>query len=101
MVAQPVLPTGGLVGWRYLVRTEASQSELVRRSPDISRESAHFRDRIANIETAADLVADRQLLKVALGAFGLDDDIDAGCWKTAQFAPTPWPTSWSTSDTAR
>jgi len=33
--------------------------------------------RIASVSTAEDLVADRRLLTVALGAFGLDDDIDS------------------------
>ena len=36
----------------------------------------NFREKIESIKTAEDLVADRELLSVALGAFGLDDDIN-------------------------
>ncbi|WP_306456135.1 DUF1217 domain-containing protein [Octadecabacter ascidiaceicola] len=35
-----------------------------------------FRERIGGVRTAEDLVQDRELLEVALGAFGLDDDIN-------------------------
>ena len=44
-----------------------------RRAP---REIAYFEEKIAAVTTAADLVADRRLLKVALGAFGLEGEID-------------------------
>ncbi|MEO0912022.1 MAG: DUF1217 domain-containing protein [Pseudomonadota bacterium] len=36
----------------------------------------YFKENIANVLTAEELVADRQLFKVALGAFGLDSEID-------------------------
>ncbi len=37
---------------------------------------AYFEANIGKVETAADLVGDRRLLKVALGAFGMDGEID-------------------------
>lgn len=72
----PVLPAGGYAGWRFLQQTLPAQTEAFGQSPGITRLATHFRDRIGAVETAADLVADRQLREVALGAFGLDDDID-------------------------
>lgn len=40
------------------------------------RDTQAFLDRVADIRTAKEFVQDRQVLKVALGAFGLDGDID-------------------------
>ena len=78
MSFQPIVPTGGIAGWKILNRTMARQSTSFEKSAVIQRESAHFREKIASVHSAKDLVADRQLLKVALGAFGLDEDIDKG-----------------------
>ncbi|WP_380055183.1 DUF1217 domain-containing protein [Falsihalocynthiibacter sp. SS001] len=44
-------------------------------SPLIGREVAYFKDNIGEIATAHDLVNDRTVLKVALGAFGLEADL--------------------------
>lgn len=76
MSFQPVLPLGGYGGWRFLDRTLASQQDAFSRSPEIRRDTEYFRQRIGAIDSAEDLVADRRLLRVALGAFGLQDDID-------------------------
>jgi hypothetical protein len=75
MSFQPALPVGGYAGWQFLKRTmEAQQAQFVR-GPALQRDAAHFRERIGEITTAEELVKDRQLLRVALGAFGLDDDL--------------------------
>ena len=73
---QPVVPLDGVAGWRFLERTEAAQRETFDKSAQIAREVAYFKENIAGIRTAEELVADRMLLKVALGAFGLDEEID-------------------------
>ncbi|WP_242494157.1 DUF1217 domain-containing protein [Salipiger sp. IMCC34102] len=73
---QPILPLTGYVGWTFLQRTLDTQQETFAASPRIERQTDHFRERIADITTAEDLVKDRQLLQVALGAFGLDEDLD-------------------------
>ncbi|WP_126978927.1 DUF1217 domain-containing protein [Frigidibacter oleivorans] len=70
-----VLPAGGFAGWTYLNRTMEAQKTAFAGQPTVARDVAHFRDQIATARTAADLVADRRLLTVALGAFGLQDDI--------------------------
>nr|WP_276946739.1 DUF1217 domain-containing protein [Haematobacter massiliensis] len=41
----------------------------------MQRDEAYFRDRIGGISSAEELVADRRLLQIALGAFGLGEDI--------------------------
>lgn len=56
-------------------RTRDAQQELHDKSPLIAREVVYFKENISKIETAEELVADRTLLKVALGAFGLDADL--------------------------
>lgn len=72
----PVVPLGGLAGWAFLKRTGASQQAAYAASAATARETERFAQGIAGIRTAEELVGDRQLLKVALGAFGLDSDID-------------------------
>ena len=76
MTYQPTLPATGYVGWRFLQTTLATQKATYVASAEVTRAEDHFRENIASIKTADDLVADRQLLQVALGAFGLDDDIN-------------------------
>lgn len=76
MTYQPVFPAGGNLGWSFLNRTREAQQEAFDRSPEIQRDTEYFREKIGTIRSAEDLVADRRLLAVALGAFGLDSDID-------------------------
>jgi len=73
---EPVLPLTGYVGWRFLERTMDAQQEAFASSRPVERATDYFRENIGNVRTANDLVNDRQLLSVALGAFGLDDDIN-------------------------
>src|SRR5690606_39015084 len=76
MSFQPTIPMGGLAGWRFLERTAAAQRAAFERGPELARDIAYFQERIAAVGSAEELVADRRLLKVALGAFGLEDEID-------------------------
>ena len=76
MSFQPVVTAPGLAGWRFLQRTYDSQFEACNKSPQLQRDSDYFLEKIGTITSAADLVKDRRLLGVALGAFGLQDDID-------------------------
>jgi hypothetical protein len=71
----PALPLSGYAGWRVLQTTLDRQQAAHAQTPQIARETAAFRDRIGDVTSAADLVADRGLLKVGLGAFGLQDDL--------------------------
>ncbi len=76
MSFQPVVPLSGYVGWKFLERTLESQQATFAESQPISRATDYFSANIGDVKTATDLVNDRQLLSVALGAFGLDDDIN-------------------------
>lgn len=71
----PQVPVSGLAGWRILKRTEATQRAAFDRSADVKADVDYFTANIAKVKTAADLMADRRLLKVALGAFGLGEEI--------------------------
>ena len=73
---QPVLISSGLVGWQFLQRTYDQQLETLGNSASVKRETDYFAEKIGSVTTAQELVEDRQLLTVALGAFGLEDDID-------------------------
>ncbi len=76
MTYQPVLPATGLLGWKFLERTIEAQSTAFESSAVLMRDTDYFAENVSNIETAEELVADRKLLRVALGAFGLDDDLN-------------------------
>jgi len=76
MSYEPVIAASGIVGWNVLTRTMAFQRQTFDASPDIVRDTDYFEAKIGSIKTAEDLVSDRRLLRVALGAFGLGDDIN-------------------------
>jgi hypothetical protein len=72
----PILPFGGYTGWTFLKRTMAAQQQAFQSAPSLARDEDYFRAKIGSVKTADDLVSDRRLLAVALGAFGLDADIN-------------------------
>jgi hypothetical protein len=76
MTYTPVLPLSGYAGWALLKRTMTAQTTSFNKSPEIVRDEDYFRAKIGSVKTADQLVSDRRLLKVALGAFGLDSDLD-------------------------
>ncbi|MBL4619731.1 MAG: DUF1217 domain-containing protein [Marinicaulis sp.] len=76
MIFQPALGAGGLSGWRVLERTSASQQQTFEKSPVLQRNINYFQENISKITSAEDLVKDYRLLTVALGAFGLGDEIN-------------------------
>ncbi|MGE0407927.1 MAG: DUF1217 domain-containing protein [Amphiplicatus sp.] len=73
---QPAIPIGGYGGWRVLQKTAPQQRAAFEKSPSLNRHIEYFRENIKNALTAEDLVKDRRLLVVALGAFGLGDEIN-------------------------
>lgn len=72
----PSVPVGGYAGWAFLQRTYDQQLESFAAASTVQRKEDYFRERISLVSSAEELVSDRRLLEVALGAFGLDDDID-------------------------
>ena len=76
MFFQPAIGTGGYTGWIILGRTEARQRETFEKSPTLNQNIDYFLENISKAKTAEDLVSDRRLLTVALGAFGLGDEIN-------------------------
>lgn len=73
-MTSPVLPVGGVAGWNFLSRTIETQKQVADLSEATRRETTYFRARIGTVTDASALVNDFTLLKVALGAFGLQDD---------------------------
>jgi len=74
----PVIPASGLAGWNFLKSSLPLQTEIFNRSPDIQRDIDYFTDNIGSINTLDDFISDRRLLRVSLGAFGLDEEINKG-----------------------
>ena len=75
MTFQPVIPSGGYAGWVFLNRTLDAQQTAHQRS--LQTDTDYFAEHIGEVRTVDDLLSDRRLLNVALGAFGLDDDINS------------------------
>lgn len=71
----PIIPFGGYAGWSFLQRSLSAQKEAFEAAPVLQNDTAYFKENIADVQTPEDLVGDYRLLKVALGAFGLEDDI--------------------------
>ncbi len=71
----PSAPIGGIAGWRFMQRTQESQQAAFVASPALDRELTYFKENISKIASAEDLVNDFNLFKVALGAFGLEDNV--------------------------
>lgn len=76
MTFQAVIPMSGIGGWNFLRRTYEAQLETFSASAQRKRDATYFRENIANIKSAEELVSDRRLLSVALGAFGLEADLN-------------------------
>jgi hypothetical protein len=72
----PVLPSGGYVGWRFLKGSLEQQQALFDRTAAIRRDVEHFRQNVGAADTAEKLAGDRRLLRVAVGAYGLADELD-------------------------
>ncbi|MBC9246182.1 DUF1217 domain-containing protein [Paracoccus sp. 11-3] len=66
---------GSISGWKTLQRIEARQLAVIANDPVVQRATTYFRDNISSGTSAADLVGDYRMLSVALGAFGLEQDI--------------------------
>ena len=75
MFFQPAIGLGGYSGWLILEKTEVRQREVFEKSPVLDRDIDYFRENISGALSAEDLVNDRRLLTVALGAFGLGEEI--------------------------
>lgn len=75
MTYQPIVPASGNLGWIFLNRTREAQQDAFDNSAQIVRDTDYFRENIADVQTAEQLVDDRRLLSVALASFGLSDDI--------------------------
>ena len=76
MSYQPIIPLGGNLGWSFLKNTREAQQDAFDNSTTVTTNADYFRENIGSIQSAEELVNDRRLLTVALGAFGLDDDIE-------------------------
>lgn len=73
----PIIPASGLAGWAFLNRTRPQQEASFNAAPQLNREVSYFRETLPKLSSVDDLVGDRRMLRVALGAFGLQDDLDS------------------------
>ncbi|MEL7467941.1 MAG: DUF1217 domain-containing protein [Pseudomonadota bacterium] len=76
----PAIPIGGLSGFKFLERTMDRQLELFNKSPDVQREIDYFLETAGSITSVDQLMSDRRVLAVVLGAFGLDEDLNKGAF---------------------
>lgn len=76
MSFEPIIPISGIGGWNFLQATYDKQLDSFSKSPVLQRDADYFAENIGNVKTVDDLVNDYRLLSVALGAFGLEDQVD-------------------------
>lgn len=69
------LGINGVAGWRVLKAIEGKQLASVARDPAVQRSQTYFRAKLDQGLTAEQIVGDYKLLSVALGVFGLQDDL--------------------------
>lgn len=77
MTASIAIGATGLAGWRILKTNEARHLETIANDAVFQRSTAYFREKIDTVTSAGDLVKDYRLLSVALGAFGLEEDVSS------------------------
>ncbi|WP_282077820.1 DUF1217 domain-containing protein [Epibacterium ulvae] len=75
MTFSPIITGPGIIGYRYLTETRESQQAVLAESAEVSRLTDGFVEELNSIETADQLLANRDVLTVVLGSFGLQDDI--------------------------
>lgn len=75
MSFQPVLPLGGFSGWQFLKSSLETQQARFAEAPAQDRDREYFKEKIGSITSAEELVDDYRLLRVALSAYGLQDDL--------------------------
>ncbi|MFK7763133.1 MAG: DUF1217 domain-containing protein [Roseobacter sp.] len=72
----PITLGSGLTGYNYLARTRDQQQAIFDQNPINAREVGIAAQKLETIQTPDELLEDRTLLKVTLGAFGLEEDLD-------------------------
>ncbi len=76
MSFQPIIIGSGLVAWRNLQRILPLQLETFANSAEQKRLVGGFEQKASSLTSAEAVVSDRQALTVALGAYGLQDDLN-------------------------
>lgn len=76
MSFQPIVIGTGLVAWRNLQRTLPQQLETFANTPQQKRLMEGFIAKAPTLKSAEAIVADREVLTLALGAYGLQDDLE-------------------------
>ncbi|WP_439143256.1 DUF1217 domain-containing protein [Planktotalea sp.] len=76
MSFQPIVVGTGLVAWRNLQRSLSQQLETFTNTAEQKRLVTRFETKAPELTSAEAVVSDRQVLALALGAYGLQDDLD-------------------------
>lgn len=76
MSFQPIIVGSGLVAWRNLQRTLPDQLNAFQNNAQQKRLTDGFEQKASALTSAVAVVGDRQVLTLALGAYGLQDDVE-------------------------
>jgi hypothetical protein len=68
---QPVIPSSGLGGWKFLQSTYDRQLTNHSNSPQVRRDRDYMTEKLSGSMPVEDFVKDKRLLRAALTAFGL------------------------------
>lgn len=72
----PVVPMSGLAGWNFLQSTQQRQQDIFNQSPQLARDLDKAAQDLPNIRSVDALLDNRSALRVVLGAFDLESDIN-------------------------
>lgn len=76
MSFQPFTLGSGLAGWSLLKTTLSVQKAAYKANYATQSDTTYFKEKFSQLNTPEDIVSDRRILRVVLGAYGLSDDID-------------------------
>jgi len=76
MTFQPIIVGTGLAAWSLLKTTLATQKAAFGANYQTQSDTQYFRNTYPRLDTPEDIVSDRRILRVVLGAYGLSEDID-------------------------
>ena len=76
MSFQPFVVGSGLSAWTLLKSTMGTQKAAFESNYITQSDTKYFSDVFNTLDTPEDIVSNRRVLRVVLGAYGLSDDIE-------------------------
>jgi hypothetical protein len=76
MTFLPIVTGSGLAAYSQLKATRETQETRLAQSSNVARDLETFKSQIGSVQSSEDLMDNRVLLRISLGAFGLEEDLN-------------------------